>query len=294
MDDVPLLDDEGSIPDKQKAFIWSLVLSAVDIPHVLVSSREGWGIRVPEEFMEAAREEIASFERENREWPSERQPALSSQIHKPPTVLIMGSLVIFYTVTGPWSHHSQWFQQGAVSGAKVLNDGEFWRLVTALTLHADVVHLAGNVIIGGMLAHFLCKSLGAGLGWLLILLSGVGGNAVNVFLRHNSKISIGFSTAVFGMVGVLCGMRILQGVKLRDFLMPLGAGIGLLAMLGTAGERVDLGAHLWGLVVGFGMGLVINRIERLKGVSEYRGVQVSLAIFCIFMVYGAWQCTGIF
>jgi membrane associated rhomboid family serine protease len=40
--------------------------------------------------------------------------------------------------------------------------------------------------------------------------------------------------------------------------VPIGAGLAILAMLGTAGERVDLWAHLFGLLVGGALGIPVG------------------------------------
>ena len=40
---------------------------------------------------------------------------------------------------------ADWSEVGRVSGEQILH-GQWWRVVTALTLHADVMHLVGNVI----------------------------------------------------------------------------------------------------------------------------------------------------
>ncbi len=73
---------------------------------------------------------------------------------------------------------------------------------------------------------------------------------------------VGFSTAVFAVIGML-SMVSHHHQKRRigfHFLMPFMAGAALLAMLGSSGERTDLGAHLFGLV----SGLAIGRLLCLK------------------------------
>ena len=42
----------------------------------------------------------------------------------------------------------------AGDSAAILNNFQLYRLVTALTLHADIVHLLGNCFLGGFLLHF--------------------------------------------------------------------------------------------------------------------------------------------
>lgn len=124
--------------------------------------------------------------------------------------------------------------------------GEWWRLITALTLHADQMHLVGNCLIGGVIVHLLCKAIGYGMGWLALLFAAMSGNFLNIILRDTLHSSVGFSTAVFAAVGILSGRQLNNRAStiIRQLILPLGAGVGLLAMLGSAGERTDLGAHL--------------------------------------------------
>lgn len=248
----------GHTSGKRQAYLWSLVLSAVHIPHAVAQVGETWVIRVPQETEDAARHEIAAFEEENINWPPPKrksaQGVYAPTDHQPPIILLMGLLAIFFGITGPWASGSEWFQYGAVANSKILENGEWWRLFTGLTLHADAAHLFGNVVIGGLLVYYLCKVLGSGLGVLLLVLAGAMGNGINVLLRGEGFQSVGFSTAVFGTVGLLSGLQIARIGSLKGLLLSLGAAASLLAFLGSEGERVDLGAHLWGLAVGIGLG----------------------------------------
>ena len=52
---------------------------------------------------------------------------------------------LLFLVTGPRSAGSRWFEVGSAS-ADLIWRGAWWRAITALTLHADLLHLAGNVV----------------------------------------------------------------------------------------------------------------------------------------------------
>ena len=107
--------------------------------------------------------------------------------------------------------------------------------------------------------------LGAGLGGALVLLAGAGGNLANAFLHGSPHLAIGASTAVFGAVGVLgaLGMRRRRRRALSWWRawLPIAAALALLGMLGSGGERVDIWAHLCGLVgVGVGLGILVAAV----------------------------------
>ena len=195
--------------------------------------------------------------------------------------------------SGPWREASPWFARGAVDAAAV-RAGEWWRTVTALTLHADFGHLIGNVLVGGVVIHLLCKRVGYGLGWLALVLTATLANWCNVVFRGGAPHhSVGFSTAVFAAIGLLSGMRRYHGRwALVRWLTPIGAGIGLLAMLGAEGPRTDLGAHLFGFACGLAFGLLwrLARIDtRLAGLLHAPAVQRGAFLIALGSAFFAWR-----
>jgi membrane associated rhomboid family serine protease len=98
-----------------------------------------------------------------------------------------------------------------------------------------------------------------GLGLLLVVASGALGNGLNAVANGHGHDSIGASTAVFGAIGILAGMALARrnraGQSGARLLLPVGAGIGLLGMLGMGGVRVDVFAHLYGLLAGGLLGI---------------------------------------
>jgi rhomboid protease GluP len=272
----------ASTPSRETAATWSLVLWAADIVHEVVPAEEGFLITVDNEDIENARRELQAYEDENRDWPppeSAGVPASTTDVSPPPTVLLMGGLVLIYAISGPWSDGSPWFASGAVMGAKILRQSEWWRVVTALTLHGNPVHLLGNVLIGGFLVHFLLRALGTGLGLFLLVFCGAVGNALNIMAHGPDHNSVGFSTAVFGVIGILTGQQSIRKKKrVRAMLPPLAAGLGLLAMLGASGKHTDLGAHLFGLLTGIVAGITLALLPGIdKLVANHRLQTIMLA-----------------
>lgn len=266
----------------------SLVLSAVSIGHQ-VDPAAGV-ILVGREDSQQAIQELQAFEEENRNWPP--PPNYMREIQRtenPPTLLMIGGLIIFYIVTGPWLSTNPWFQAGAIDSGTILEHGQWWRLITALTLHADQMHLVGNCVIGGFMVHLLCKTTGYGTGWLALVLSGMAGNLMNIGLRDSPHYSVGFSTAIFAAIGIFCGLQLTnrRSSLIRQLILPLGAGAGLLAMLGTEGEQTDLGAHLLGFGCGLGCGLLL-RVSRLDLQAGNRRLQQGLFTATLVLITGCW------
>jgi membrane associated rhomboid family serine protease len=264
---------------REKADTWSLVLWAMNIFHEVTRDDAGFHINVNADDLEAVRRELADYEAENSNWPQSERPIIDRTLSpsQPPTILLMGALLLIYAVTGPWSGGSPWFANGAVMGEKILVHHEWWRVATGLTLHGNPVHLVGNVLIGGFLVHFLLRAIGSGLGLTLILFCGAAGNAINIMAHGPHHNSVGFSTAVFATIGIMSGRQsILKKNITRTVLPPLAAGLGLLAMLGSSGEHTDLGAHLFGLLVGVVAGCILALVPGNDKLIANRRLQTIL------------------
>jgi membrane associated rhomboid family serine protease len=294
MNELQMFSTIGLPASRQQAEQWSLVLRAANIPSVIEFEKRSWVIKVSPLHEQRALREIAAFMEENSDWPpslpQKEAPLPVLTKYQPPTILMMGALAIFYVITGPWSGESAWFTRGAVSGSQIFEHGQWYRLVTALTLHADIVHLVGNILIGGVLVHFLCRLLGTGLGWFLILASGTLGNFINILMHGNSHNSVGFSTAIFGTIGILCGYQAVskRSAALKDILLPLAAGAGLLAFIGAGGQRTDLGAHFFGLLSGAALGALLVFFPSQQVLINKRALQTNLFIAGLAIVGLCW------
>lgn len=278
----------GATFNRHTAELWSLVLLSAGIAHITEYQDSKFVIMAPVSQAAQAGDELTSFAHENQGWPPRKDPEPEGDNSaRPPTVLLMGSLLIFYQLTGPFTPGNEWFSRGAVDSEAIIRNGEWWRLITALTLHADPVHLLGNILIGGLIIHFLCQRFGTGRAWFFLLLAGTAANFANVMARGPGHISVGFSTTVFAAVGLLCGGRI-NRINFRSFLLPLGAGTALLAMLGSSGERTDLGAHLWGLVIGLLLGATWRWLDHNSRLSARWGKQTYLLVLTLLIIWLAW------
>jgi membrane associated rhomboid family serine protease len=285
-------EDDGLLSARQVR-LWTLVLEARGIPFRTEQSGDGWLIFVPEDSFVTARSELRLFERENHAWPPpiHQAPPLKENTLGALSVLVL--LATFHNITrldmAIASHASvNWQALGSGNTARILS-GQWWRLVTSLTLHADSAHLLGNLAIGGIFAIWLCRQLGSGLAWSLIILSGILGNLANVHLNQPLHDSIGASTAVFGAVGILAAFNMLrhpQALRKRRIL-PIAAALSLLAILGTEGKNTDLGAHLFGFASGIPLGIMAGLLTARFG--QPQGIlNALLAVTSATVVVGAW------
>ncbi len=279
-----------------KAREWELALLARRIPHRIERSAQGWRLLVPPRFEDIAVAELVAYEEENRPLPPPPSfPVVGITL---PSLWVLLALVAFYAATGPGAgllglDQVDWKELGSANARDILN-GQVWRLVTALTLHGDEAHLLGNVFIGGVFFVILCREIGSGMGWFLIVLSGVFGNLLNTVVQGPGHDSLGASTAVFGAVGILGGLRVLRGQKIDPgrVLVPVGAGLALLAMLGMGGGRTDIGAHVFGFLCGLVLGGLAGLRLNTSGLPEPR-VALVLALVATLIPVLAW-CAALF
>ena len=235
---------------------WALVLVAEGFKPRIVRTEAGWGVWVAEAEAPRAEATLAAYAHENRR----PRPAAhaSWEGHTPLIValLLAAALLLFYLVTGPATSGVVWFERGAATARIVA--GEPWRAVTALTLHADPGHALANALASALFFTLCLRVFGPGIGAALVLAAGALGNALNAWLQLPSHVSVGASTAVFGALGLLAGVAAVRreggAAGWRRPWVVAAAGLALLGMLGTGGERTDLWAHAFGLLAGAALG----------------------------------------
>jgi len=232
----------------------AFVLKAVGVEHVIARREHWYLVLVPEEQVAVASEHLARYAEENAA--SQRPSSVPLRLHEyaleSTTVYVLVLVAIAYCA-GEQTGGIDWFDIGALT-ASLASSGEWWRSVTALTLHADIGHLLGNLAFGGLFGYFAAQLLGPGSAWLSILLAGALGNLVDSALMFEGRVTIGASTAVFatlGMVAAYAWRRHAPGAaRWAHRWAPLIAAVALLAFTGTAGERTDVLAHLTGFASG--------------------------------------------
>ena len=278
---------------KRKLKNWALVLQSRQIPCRSEKLDNKWQLLVPTEQYQNARQELILYETENRDWPPPPPVERKLRENTASTIWIFILLAIFHNITQQqinlFGHHPiNWIELGNAHAEKILQ-GEWWRLITALTLHSGVLHLVSNIALGGIFMVRLCQLLGSGRAWVLVICAGALGNLLNALMQSPDHHSIGSSTAVFGAVGLLATINMLhfRSNLRRNWTLPLAAALGLLGLLGVSGENTDIGAHLFGFLAGIGLGIVseyfTNKLEPWQ-----RKINTGLAFLASGMVLGTW------
>jgi rhomboid protease GluP len=267
---------------------WAVVLAAAGIPHWMRQRLDGWALIVPADDVSSALATLAAYDQENAHEVRGNGEAVPVRPMTIAGVVVALLLVGFFAITGPRAARSSWFEHGAADAGRIMA-GEWWRAVTALTLHADAPHLVGNAAAAAVLVTAVCWQLGPGLGLSLLLVAGVAGNVLTAAVHGRDHTSVGASTAVFGAIGVLAALRVVAprrvGSIARKTWVILGASLALLALLGT-GPDADVLAHLFGFLAGGGLGLLVALTLRSIPPAP---VQAVLGLAAAATVAGAWR-----
>ena len=275
-------------PERHRADEWAVVLAAGSIPHRLRSRLDGWALIVAAEDAEAAREALDAYDRENIADTADVGADAVVPVRGAAAVgVAVGLLLIgFFAVPGTRASRSAWFERGSADAERIVA-GEWWRTVTALTLHADAPHLLGNAAASAVLVGAVSNQLGPGVGLCLLLLAGAGGNELTAVAHGSNHNSVGASTAMFGAIGILAATRVVSRGRrpaVRTLWMVVAASLALLALLGTS-PYADLLAHLFGLLLGGALGLAAAAtLPR----SLRPSAQWALAVAVLALVVGAW------
>ena len=270
---------------------YSLVLEARGIEHETELDQSSWILSVPAGMRHRAYEELSRYSVERgvrRSFPEAIQPHSGGAIGVSLYVLI---LLLTAYCAGNATFGADWLTLGSLDAAA---RGEWWRAVTALTLHLDQEHLLGNVLFGAVAGVAASRLLGPGVAWASILGAAALANYAEILIAPITHRAVGASTAVFAALGLLSGMAWRQRLTLRERLWyrwaPLIAGVCLLTLLGAGNSStrapVDVLGHALGFLLGLGAGWIFAR----TGVSNNRDprVQVIGGLGAVLVVCAAW------
>ncbi len=268
----------------------ALVLAAVQIPHHIVDDGPTCALVVPAEFSARAIDELRLYDDEN---PPARPQPRKRIVYQDALPGLVGYVLVVCVVAGMAGYSffgENWFSAGRVDGT-LIRDGEWWRTITALTLHSGVRHLFGNLIFGVFFGLFAGRLLGSGVAWLTVLVAGALGNAANTLLLDSAHKSIGASTAVFAALGLLAGYvwrgRFMAQDRWPTRLGPVVGGLALLMFTGTGDENTDIGAHFMGFVCGFAAGMLLTLIGRMPAAPRVQALSGAAAISLLALAWFA-------
>jgi membrane associated rhomboid family serine protease len=142
----------------------------------------------------------------------------------------------------------------------LLEQGEWWRLVTAAFLHYGPVHLLLNMVALYWFGSLLEERIGSGRYLLLYLASGIAGSA-GALLWSNGFLTptVGASGAIFGILGAGLVLE-----RQRDYVFG-GSALGVIVInfvFTFSISGISKGGHIGGLVGGIICALGLTRFGR--------------------------------
>ncbi len=167
---------------------------------------------------------------------------------------------IMQTNTGWIYEHGVLVDQALTPSGQVVGvgEGEWWRLITATFLHANIIHLGMNMLVLWLIGPPVEEYFGHARYLLLYLVSGLAGSAGALILSGGNP-TVGASGAIFGLMGAAL---ILEWRRIYVF---GGQALGLVVInlvLTFAISGISIGGHIGGLIGGAICALAFSSLRR--------------------------------
>lgn len=259
----PGLVEVGRYRTEHEAAEHGLVVLAMRLGYWVEPVADGYSLRVHGSAERQVRAQLELFDRESADWPPRLRPLARLRFHWPTPLAWAVTTAVVFALQRRWPGRFEEF--GALRADAVFEAGAWWRVATALFLHADLGHLVGNIGAGFFLFGLVLGGLRPWRGGLTLAAAAVLGNLGAALLHPADNYnSLGASTAVFGALGILTGAAVNRVFRQqpgrrswRALLPPILAGGALLALYGAGGMRTDVVAHAAGFAAGFFLGIVV-------------------------------------
>ncbi len=146
---------------------------------------------------------------------------------------------------------------GALEKNSVLNNQEYYRLITSMFMHSGYIHLFSNMLALSIFGSRLEKYMGSLHFLLIFLIGGLFGNILTIMF--SSYVSVGASGSIFALMGTLYVLskrfnKTIDGLDEHLFFMFIFVNIGI----GFLVPNINNIAHLGGLVFGLLAGYLYN------------------------------------
>lgn len=290
--------DEGNIPEESVRIAFgsyrqirdfSLVLLSQGIIHRLERSENGpFEIFVTCENAVRSEQQLKLYIKENP--PREKNPPLPLSFSLQPLwILLVPTLctVADFSNTDIRIFANKLSVLGISDAAKVLH-GEWFRTITALTLHGDSHHLMGNLVSGYIVLNLMAYRIPlARMAPFLAIASAIANYLVAATVQTNYR-ALGFSTFVFASIGAVSVIEFRLMPKeshglLRRF-APLCGAASLAVFLGL-GEHADILGHVYGFLMGLLCGLIPQKkMLRWGAPNNLSDILWATLYFTIFFV----------
>lgn len=171
----------------------------------------------------------------------------------------------FEVITGAWQN-PELLVNWAIIGELVFHHGQYWRLLTAMFLHGDgtiqgtLLHLLLNMFALLQLGSLYELMFGTRRFLTIYFVTGILASLTSAFV--NSGASVGASGAIFGIIGAFItsvrrSPRYRHERMARSIVNQLVFWVIANIFIGLQVPKIDLSAHIGGLVAGLLLGLIL-------------------------------------
>lgn len=209
-------------------------------------------------------------------------------LEAPATIALVALNVLVYLVTvyqgnGVSRPGGSVFLDGALIGAAIDVEGDWYRLVTAMFLHASLLHLVFNMLALYWLGTVVEQALGTPRFLLLYFVAGIAGSAGALAMSDPFAVTVGASGAIYGIMGALL---VLEYRATGTF---AGQALGLIVVnlaLTFAIPNISVGGHLGGLAGGIlaTVALAHYRYARPRSLGPALVVLIAMASLVVAYV----------
>ncbi|MBZ4020789.1 rhomboid family intramembrane serine protease [Streptomyces purpurogeneiscleroticus] len=154
--------------------------------------------------------------------------------------------------------------------------GEWYRLITAMFLHQQVMHIAFNMLSLWWLGPPLEAALGRARFLALYFLAGLGGSALSYLLAAQNQPSLGASGAVFGLLGATAVLLRRLNYDMKPVLILLGLNLAFTFLW----PNIAWQAHVGGLVVGAAVTYAMVHAPR----GRRNAVQAAACVLALLVI----------
>jgi rhomboid protease GluP len=275
----------------------SLALASEGVRHWIEFNGDDFLLTVDPADAARAHKVLQQYNRENEGYRVVDPEVAPFDLYLSPALhLAIPALFSFWAASVPWGRWME--QQGGAAAARILHGGlfhgEWWRTLTATTLHADSEHFLGNMLSGYFIFNLLRRRCGPGTSMLLLTLAAMLTNWTVAAISPPHYFSIGFSTVVFAGLGLLAGIETRffpQGLRpgLRNITPLLGAFF--LAVMTGLGEDSDIRAHFIGFGFGAAFSPAVFWLARLRFETARWQIGSILAVYALYAL-AWWKAIG--
>ena len=184
------------------------------------------------------------------------------------TIIIVINVAVFAVLTflGDTTDVQFMHHHGANFWPSVIEEHEYYRLLTCTFIHFGISHLFNNMLVLAYIGDNLERALGKVKYLVLYLAAGIGSSAVSAvwsMFKDEYSVSGGASGAIFGVVGALLVIVIKNRGQLEDLSSrQLMFFAGFSIYHGVASAGIDNMAHISGFLIGALLGGLLYRRKR--------------------------------